>query len=387
MKLTESTIIGILNRVPGNPRNSEGAFLPLEDGRVAFAYSRYFGASDHDGGNCSICVIYSNDGGTTFDTEHYETLVEAAEYGERNVMSVTLRRMNNGDIGLFYMLKHPGTTSEYRLRRYRGDFSHPCGETKCFPTEYDSYFVINNDRVCRRSDGTWLIPAAYHHTSHKPKEGCEGYTSPWYVDEKGVLRFEEYYFDMRASVYFFESKDDGATWQQTTGVLHMPDGYSGTGLQEPGLIELPGGVLYCYSRTDRMYQYESVSIDGGDHWFAPQPSRFTSPDSPMLIKQNPHSGKYYAVWNPAPRHAYRRQEYPWTAGREPLVLAESTDGVHFSQPVLIEDDPTRGYCYPAMEFLDDKTILLAYCSGGPEEHGNLNRTVIRKLTIESISEV
>ncbi len=147
MVLKESNIIGILNRAEGNPRNSEGSFLKLEDGRIAFAYSRYCGTSGHDHGDCNICMVYSHNNGETFDTEHYETLVEASEYGEKNVMSVTLRRMNNGDIGLFYMLKHPGLTSAFYLRRYKGDFSHLLSEVKCFPLDYESYFVINNDRA------------------------------------------------------------------------------------------------------------------------------------------------------------------------------------------------------------------------------------------------
>ena len=33
---------------PDNPRNSEGAFMPLKDGRIMFAYSRFTGSfSDH----------------------------------------------------------------------------------------------------------------------------------------------------------------------------------------------------------------------------------------------------------------------------------------------------------------------------------------------------
>jgi hypothetical protein len=34
-------------------------------------------------------------------------------------------------------------------------------------------------------------------------------------------------------------------------------------LQEPGCVELPGGVVYGYFRTDLGRQYESVSLDGG----------------------------------------------------------------------------------------------------------------------------
>ncbi len=371
MKIKESTLVGILNRKEGNPRNSEGSFLMLKDGRIAFAYSRYFGNSDHDNADCNICVVYSYDGGKTFDTEHYETMVQASDFHEKNVMSVTLRYMNNGDIGVFYMVKHAGPTSEFYLRRYRDDFAHPLGDTKCFPFSYESYFTVNNDRVLHLSDGTWMIPAAYFHTSTRAMDGSDGY-------------YSNFYFDMRAIVYFFVSKDDGRTWTQQKETLRLADTYSDSGLQEPGLVELPGGVLYCYSRTDRFVQYESVSIDGGEHWFAAQPSKFTSPDSPMLIKKNPYSGKYYAVWNPnpiTPVHPRGRFiDAVW--GREPLVMAESEDGVHFAEPVFIEVDPMKGYCYPALEFLDEKTMLLAYCSGGVEEGVCLNRTVIRRLIIE-----
>ena len=105
MQITESKIVATIPPREGNPRNSEGSFLRLDDGRIAFAYSQYIGDSAHDHAACRIACIYSHDNGESFDTEHIETLVCAEEYGEKNVMSVTLRRMENGDIGLFYLLK------------------------------------------------------------------------------------------------------------------------------------------------------------------------------------------------------------------------------------------------------------------------------------------
>ncbi len=57
MKLIERACIGTLNRGPGNPRNSEGCFLQLEDGRIAFAYSRFCGDDWQDNAACDICVI------------------------------------------------------------------------------------------------------------------------------------------------------------------------------------------------------------------------------------------------------------------------------------------------------------------------------------------
>ena len=62
-------------------------------------------------------------------------------------------------------------------------------------------------------------------------------------------------------------------------------------------------------------------------------------------------------------------------------MAESTDGYNFSPYAVIEDDDTRGFCYPAMYFPDGETMLLSYCSGGTEDGVCLARTTIRKITL------
>ncbi len=53
---------------PDNPRNSEGAFLPLRDGRILFAYSRYYGDSSNDNAPADIAARYSSDNGRTWTT-------------------------------------------------------------------------------------------------------------------------------------------------------------------------------------------------------------------------------------------------------------------------------------------------------------------------------
>ncbi len=361
MDVLSSELKAMLRPGPGNPRNSEGSFLRLDDGRIAFAFSRYVGTSYDDHARCNICVIYSHDDGETWDTEHVETLVDAIQYGVQNVMSVSLIRLNNGDIGLFYIKKgSSGISSQYMLRRYRGDFSQLLSEVLCFPGNYDAYYVVNNDRVLCMQNGTLVVPTAYHLTSMR--EGVN-------------------HFDGRGVVHTFSSEDDGVTWKENRGTISLDDGYSATGLQEPGLLELMGGVLYCYCRTDRMWQYETVSLDQGKNWFRAQPSKFASPDSPMLIKKNPYSGKFYAIWNPIPKYPYRQcKSYSW--GREPLVMADSEDGVNFGNCLDIETDTARGYCYPAMYFLDEKTMLIAYCNGGEADGCVLNSTAIRKIVLK-----
>ncbi|MBQ3126638.1 MAG: exo-alpha-sialidase, partial [Clostridia bacterium] len=97
MTVTESHITALLPPGAGNPRNSEGAFLQLDDGRLAFAYSRYHGVGGNDHAACAICAVYSTDEGASW-TDTPEQLVSAADYGQENVMSVSLMRLANGGV-------------------------------------------------------------------------------------------------------------------------------------------------------------------------------------------------------------------------------------------------------------------------------------------------
>ncbi len=344
----------------GNPRNSEGAFLRLRDGRILFAYSRYIGTDAGDDAECEIAGIYSYDNGETWDTEHIRTLVRASEYSEKNVMSVSLERMDNGDAGLFYLVKHDANhNSSYVLRRSMDEFESFSEEVRILPERFSAYYVVNNDRICHAGENVWVVPAAKQ------------------AETPGMYNYASVYESL-----FVVSYDDGHTWKQLGPILFLSEAsYSATGLQEPGICVLPGNVWYAYFRTDRMWQYESVSLDQGEHWFSPQPSKFTSAMSPMLIKQNPCSGKYYAVWNPVPDYPGRPHPgHSWTAGRNPLVIADSADGVRFSEMYTLENDETRGFCYPALYFLDEKTALISYCSGGDTDGCCcLNRTTIGKI--------
>lgn len=352
---------------PGNPRNSEGSFLRLRDGRIAFAYSRYRGNSADDHAYAEIACVFSSDNGETFGDERIFVKPRLEEqYDETNCMSVTLMRMANGDVGLFYLLKRHNIVSEYLLRR-SSDEMETFGEPVLCVADMPGYYVVNNDRVVRTSAGRLIVPAAHHPSAmgHHGKVSCDG----------------------RATAAFYASDDDGFTWRRISDMIALTGGaYSGTGMQEPGLIELTPGVLYAYFRTDLGRQYESVSIDGGASWFPAQPSRFTSPASPMLIKRNEFNGKLYAVWNPVPEYYGRTRAKVWTGGRNPLVIAEGEfdgRGIHWGAPKVIEDDPNAGFCYPAILFLGEREAVMSYCAGGvdPDDEMCLVRTRIRKVEL------
>ena len=88
---------------PGNPRNSEGAFIQRKNGSLMFVYSQFVGDSCKDHAAADLACIVSNDLGESWSAP--KTLFTAKEHGAMNMMSVSLIRMNNGDIGLFYMLR------------------------------------------------------------------------------------------------------------------------------------------------------------------------------------------------------------------------------------------------------------------------------------------
>ena len=87
----------------GNPRNSEGAFIELTDGRILFAYSKFIGKAWKDHGTAVIAARFSSDDGRTWSSRD-RILVQPE--GRCNVMSVSFLRLRDGSIGLFYMRKN-----------------------------------------------------------------------------------------------------------------------------------------------------------------------------------------------------------------------------------------------------------------------------------------
>ena len=72
-----------LNPKENNPRNSEGDFITLRDGKILFIYSHFSGKSGSDFGNGYLASRYSTDKGKTWSTE--DQLVVKQE-GDMNVM-------------------------------------------------------------------------------------------------------------------------------------------------------------------------------------------------------------------------------------------------------------------------------------------------------------
>ena len=314
---------------PDNPRNSEGAFMPLRDGRIMFAYSRYYGTSSSDHATADIAARYSSDKGATW-TDKDEIIVK--NHGGMNVMSVSLLRLQSGEIALFYLLKNSTKDCRPVLRRSFDEGKTWTEPTMCIADEV-GYYVLNNDRVIQLRDGRLLFAVSRH-----------GFDANDKFDNQGV-------------VMTYSSDDNGRTWRRGKSMLSVvsPSGKK-YAAQEPGVVELKDGRVLLWIRTDAGCQYMCRSADRGETFSAPQPSPLVAPLSPATIKRLP-SGDLLAVWND--HGAFREKR----KARTPLSSALSgDDGLTWRNVKNVEDDPDGWFCYVAIEPLDDGTVLLGYCA-------------------------
>ncbi|MBI3772406.1 MAG: exo-alpha-sialidase [Gammaproteobacteria bacterium] len=331
-----------------NPRNSEGSFIQLQDGRILFIYTRFSGGyQDHD----AACLVarLSPDNGQTWTTD--DELIVANE-GKQNVMSVSLLRLPDRRIALFYERKNSSADCRPYLR-YSSDEGHTwTTPITCISDNEMGYYVLLNDRVVQLRSGRLVMPVALHNAPGWPKWTSYGVAMCYLSD------------------------DQGQTWRRSVSTL---DGKMETRhviVQEPGVIELKNGRLMMFCRTDAGYQYFSYSEDGGDHWSPLQTSAILSPLSPASIKRIPNTGDLLMIWNNSPTVEAALQDE-----RTPLTAAISRDeGKSWNHVITLENDPEGWYCYTAIHFAKDN-VLLAYCSGNRREYPELSMTQISKLPI------
>lgn len=340
-----------LNVEPGkeHPRNSEGSFATLASGRIVFCYSQFYGGAA-DESPARIVRIHSDDEGRTWSEP--QVLVE--KQGSGNVMSVSLLRLASGKLAMFYCVKNSWIDCRPHLR-----VSTDEGATWTEPKlvlAAPGYFVMNNDRVVQTSKGRLIIPLAFHRSRGTDPDSSKSW-------------------DARAITMWIYSDDEGATWKEASTWWAMPV-RSGSGLQEPGVVELADGSLFSWSRTDQGAQYGFASNDGGNTWTAPTPTELLSPNGPASIKRLPGSNDLLALFND---HSGR---FPFPAKkRNPYVAAISSDGGK-TWPVrkLVESDPDGLYHYTAIHFTKD-ALLLGYCAGDSKV-GALNRLRIRRIPLD-----
>ena len=362
MKKASMNLVCDLAPTKGNGRNSEGDFLRAPNGDILFAYSRYNTSGGDDDAPCDIALIRSSDEGNTW-SEPVIIAYGQKDFGVDNIMSVSAMPMLDGSPCFYFLIKENNNDSTLG-RVYSTDGYNFVAE-RCVCRFPHGYYVVNNARLERLSDGTIVAPAAKH-IYPSPEE-----------HENGVWDF-----DHSSVIYCLTSSDDGKTFTDTLARVTVNAARNQDVMQEPGILELPNGVMWMWIRTDRCYQYECYSMDNMRRFTTPEPSIFTSACSPMEVLPA-GNGVLYTIYNPIPLYNGREFNVSW--GRTPLVIRKSNDwGKTWGDLHIIEDDPNRGYCYPAMFITNDGHMLCAYCRGGEEDRCCLNRLGIMKIDPASI---
>jgi len=306
-----------------NPRYSEGSVIVLRDGSLLFATTEFIG-SNSDFAKARIIARQSRDGGQTWDAPR----VLQENVGEKNVMSVTLRRLpatNSAEsrIGMFYLVKNAFNDLKVALRVSQDETAH--FDEPIVVTKEPGYHVLNNDRVTILSTGRLLCPVAS--TADVEKEN---------------------HFVSRCWL----SDDGGRTWRQGQGAVDQPR----RGAMEPEVIELRDGRVLMIVRTQLGVIAASTSSDGGDTWSEPASWGVRSPESPATLRRVPATGDLLLVWN---------DTYDAKAGhggkRTPLTAAVSTDeGSTWSQLRQLETRDDESYAYTSLIFDRDRALLSYY---------------------------
>jgi Neuraminidase (sialidase) len=335
-KTTDNRSTIVLRVEPDAPhrRDSEGDFVQLKDGRIMFVYSHFpggpGGASDFAPGH--LAARFSSDGGRTWTDKG---VMVVPNEGKMNTMSVSLLRLQDGRIALFYLRKNSITDCRPQVR-----ISTDEGKSWSEPREVTDkvgYYVLNNDRVIQLKSGRIVAPLALHN-----RPGWE----KW-ID--------------RARLTFYLSDDGGKTWRpgKEPIVADSPT-EEPTVAQEPGVVELKDGRVMAWCRTKSGCQYKAYSEDGCETWSKLEPTNIICPCSPATIERIPKTGELLLVWN---NHENVDKNALSGKKRTPLCVAVSDDeGRTWKNVRTLEDHPQISYCYFAVEFVGDN-VLLAYTVG------------------------
>ncbi|MBR5453727.1 MAG: exo-alpha-sialidase [Clostridia bacterium] len=341
----------------GCSRNCEATFLRLNDDSIMMAYTRYMGdCVCDDNAPSEIVARISCDEGENWGEPY--VILDPARHGAKTVGSPTLMRMQNGDVGLFYLVRTtPNWVHHLVLARSSDEGKTFSDDVRnCSIDIYDGYHMLVNDSVIRLSSGRILVPITYHTGNEKAGDNT--------------------HVDPCAYGAFTYSDDDGETWKSSYDEVFHPFSNTAAGLQNAVIAEIAPKAVKVFWSTDMMCQYESYSTDDGNHFMIAQPSRFSSPCSPLKIAKNTADGSFYAIWNPTP--LFNGRSYSCgTKGQNSLVWSKlDPTATRYSEINVIESDESYGYSHPAAFFTADGKMLLAYSFG--------DRSPMEKLAVVKV---
>ncbi|HID78378.1 MAG TPA: hypothetical protein EYP56_20605 [Planctomycetaceae bacterium] len=172
------------------------------------------------------------------------------------------------------------------------------------------------------------------------------------------------------------SHDRGRTWVRGADIEVKKHPI---GADEPAIVRLTNGDLFCVVRTSDPRPYETRSRDGGLSWDPPRPSRFFGYNSPAALLRL-RDGTIVRAWDNSP------------TDRFPLVVSLSTDDCRtWTPPRTITEPELRPdgslsfiqASYPSLAEAADGTLLLAWWQRTP---AGVNSVLCARLTRAWIEE-
>ena len=302
---------------PGNLRNSEGAVIELRDGRLLLAYSHFYADAD-DFGAGDIRGKTSRDGGRTW-SKPFLIQPNSARYNTGRLSLFRLPAISDGYVTRPDLLGLVSVdTNDFYHNRILLRTSIDEGLSWSSPVQINDTGTLGH--ICQRGDtvlvlrgGRILVPAY------------------------GM-------FGGLCASFLYSSDDRGNTWRRSRGEISLELSEEGRKIgnadfEEPAVVELRDGRLFCVGRTRMGQLYQSRSDDGGLTWSGPTPTGLASSYSPASLKTIPTTGDILCVWNQV-----SGQEIADGLGRMRLSCAVSRDDgetwEHF-QNIESLDDTTR----------------------------------------------
>ncbi len=171
----------------------------------------------------------------------------------------------------------------------------------------------------------------------------------------------------RASVAF--SKDNGETWSDAVTIAYDPNGR--IDFQEPALVQLPSGELWCSLRTTNVgyHAYECRSTDGGMTWSKPIDTLLHGHAAGLLYHSSGVVFQAYRSWSHTGKirgiaGVFREPGKAWNPGKEFDILVVDGDSA-----------------YPSPIELSDGSI---YCVYYTREHRAIEAAVISPEAIKAL---
>jgi sialidase-1 len=316
---------------PENPRHDHQQIFPLRDGRLLLIWSEYYAdrpsfvtrtpysreGSQTDLMPCRLSAKLSADGGRSWTAK----FTVQDNFATHNVKHPCLLRLPSGEILLFFT----AWWSETERRVYVKRSADEC-ETWSAPvqiSESPGFYCINHDHALRLTTGRIVVPC---------------FVSPIVWQEGEHFR-----------AFCFYSDDDGHTWQRSENTMDLP----GRGAEEPMVVELKDGSLYCILRSTLGKVFKAISRDGGVTWDDPAPTGLVSCESEAFITCIPSTGNLLMLWN--------NIDTPKNRPRNPLTAAVSHDeGATWSNFRDIENRAGFDSGYPAVTFVGDEALVTYY---------------------------